>query len=66
MSPAMAMTLAAEAAMPAYASGLSGVTLSGKNGTLFTYYDANGAVTATAADVRRIRIIVIAKTGTGL
>jgi len=57
---------AAEAAMPAYASGLSGVTLSGKSGALFTYYDASEAVTATAANVRRVRMIVIAKTGTGL
>jgi len=57
---------AAEAAMPAYASGLSAVTLSGKSGALFTYYDANEAVTSTAANVRRIRMIVIAKTGTGL
>jgi prepilin-type N-terminal cleavage/methylation domain-containing protein len=56
----------AEAVMPAYASGLTGVTLSGKSGALFTYYDTNEAVTATAANVRRIRMIIIAKTGSGL
>jgi len=57
---------AAEVIMPAYASGLSGVTISGKSGTLFTYYDANEAITATAANVRRVRMILIAKSGTGL
>ena len=57
---------AAEVVMPAYASTLASVTLSGKSGTLFTYYDANEAVTATAANVRRIRMILIAKSGTGL
>ncbi|MDD5505640.1 MAG: prepilin-type N-terminal cleavage/methylation domain-containing protein [Candidatus Omnitrophica bacterium] len=57
---------AAEAVVPAYASGLTGVTLSGKSGAIFTYYDTNEAVTATAANVRRIRMIIIAKTGTGL
>jgi prepilin-type N-terminal cleavage/methylation domain-containing protein len=56
----------AEAIMPGYASSLAGVTLSGKSGTLFSYYDANEAVTATPANVRRIRMILIAKTGTGL
>lgn len=60
---------AAEAIIPGYASSLASVTLSGKSGTLFTYYDANEAemlVTAPAANVRRIRMILIAKTGTGL
>lgn len=57
---------AAEAIIPSYFSNTTGVTLSGKSGTLFTYYDANEAVTATAANVRRIRMILIAKTGTGL
>ncbi len=57
---------AAETIIPAYASGLSGVTLSGKSGVLFTYYDANEALTSNAANVRRIKMILIAKSGTGL
>ena len=57
---------AAETVIPAYLSNLSGVTLSGKSGTLFTYYGANEAITATAVNVRRIRMILIAKSGTGL
>lgn len=56
---------AAEAAIPAYSS-IAGITMSGKSGTLFTYYGANEAVPATAADTRRVRIILIAQTGTGL
>lgn len=55
-----------ENAIPGYVSNLTGVTLSGKNGALFTYYDASNAVTATAAGVRRIEIKLIAITGTGL
>jgi prepilin-type N-terminal cleavage/methylation domain-containing protein len=54
-----------EQAIPAYSSA-SGLNLSGKSGTLFTFYDATGAVTAVAANVRRIQIILIAKSGTGL
>jgi hypothetical protein len=57
---------AAEAIIPGYASSLANVTLSGESGTLFTYYDANEGLPATAANVRRIRMILIAKTGTGL
>ena len=57
---------AAEAIMPGYVSSLASVTLSGKSGTLFTYYNANEGAPATAADVRRISMILIAKTGTGL
>ncbi|MFH1281375.1 MAG: type II secretion system protein [Candidatus Omnitrophota bacterium] len=56
---------AAEAIIPSYFSNTTGVTLSGKLGTLFTYYDLADAVTAAAANVRRIRMILIAKTGTG-
>lgn len=56
----------AEAVIPSYFSNTTGVTLSGKSGALFTYYDSAEAVTAAAADVRRIRIILIAKSGTGL
>jgi len=56
---------AAEVALPRYSS-IAGVTMTGKSGTLFTYYDSANAVTATAANVRRIQMILIAKTGTGL
>jgi len=57
---------AAEDIIPSYVSGAAGISLSGKSGDLFTYYDSSEAVTATAANVRRIRIILIAKSGTGL
>jgi prepilin-type N-terminal cleavage/methylation domain-containing protein len=56
---------ASEVALPYYSSAAT-ITLSGKSGTLFTYYDTNEAVTAVAANVRRIRMILVAKTGTGL
>lgn len=56
---------AAETNIPGYSS-LAGLNLSGKSGTLFTYYDSANAVTAVAANVRRIQIILIAKSGTGL
>lgn len=52
-----------ESAIPYYAS--SGVTFSGKSNKLFTYYDSNEAVTATASSVRRVKLALIAKTGTG-
>jgi prepilin-type N-terminal cleavage/methylation domain-containing protein len=55
----------AEVLIPAY-SGAAAITLNGKSATLFTYYDTNEAVTAVAANVRRIKMILIAKTGTGL
>ena len=53
-----------ESPIPAY-SNVSGITLSGQSGTLFTYYDANEAVTSIAANVRRINMTLIAQTGTG-
>lgn len=56
----------AEVIMPSYFSNTTGVTLSGKSGALFTYYDSAEATTAAAANVRRIRIILVAKSGTGL
>ena len=56
---------AAETNLPYYSSAAS-IALSGQSNVLFTYYDSAQAVTATAANVRRIRIILIAKTGTGL
>ncbi len=56
---------AVEVALPYY-SGLAGIAIAGKAGTLFTYYDSNDAVTAVLANVRRIQMILIAKTGSGL
>jgi len=55
----------AEVALPYY-SGLAGIAISGKTGTLFTYYDSADALTAIPANVRRIGIILIVKSGTGL
>ena len=55
----------AEAYIPAY-SGVAGLSLSGKSGALFSFYDLNGSPTSTAANVRRISMILIAKTGSGL
>lgn len=57
---------AAEALIPSYSSNTATLTLSGKSGTLFTYYDSAEAITATAANVRRIGLILIAKSGSGL
>ncbi|HOW59548.1 MAG TPA: prepilin-type N-terminal cleavage/methylation domain-containing protein [Candidatus Omnitrophota bacterium] len=53
----------AEALVPDGAA--SDMVLAGVSGALFTYYDANEAVTNTAADVRRIAINLIAQNGTG-
>ncbi len=58
--------LVPEAIIPAYISSLPGATISGKSGVMFTYYDSADVVTATPANVRRIRMILIAKSGTGL
>lgn len=60
----------ADALIPYYIPA-AGVTVAGKNGSLFTYYDdaTDGTaevVTATAADVRRIEISLIAVSGSGL
>lgn len=44
----------------------AGVNLSGKSGAVFTYYDANESVTSTPANVRRVKIVLTAKSGTGL
>lgn len=52
-------------ALPYY-SGVASIALSGKNNILFTYYNASEGAPTTAADVRRIQINLIAKTGTGL
>jgi len=53
----------AEAQIPYYAT--SGVSIAGKDGALFTYYDTNETGTAVAANVRRIAINLIVKTGSG-
>lgn len=54
-----------------YYTPAAGVTVTGGSGSLFTYYDdaTDGTaevVTATAADVRRIEISLIAVSGSGL
>ena len=52
-----------EALIPYYVT--SGISVTGKNGTLFTCYDANDLTTSNPANVRRIVVTLIAKTGTG-
>ncbi|MBI5415977.1 MAG: prepilin-type N-terminal cleavage/methylation domain-containing protein [Candidatus Omnitrophica bacterium] len=55
----------AQEVIPYYAS-VAGVSMVSKTaGQLFAYYDANEAVTATAADVRWITIGLTARTGSG-
>lgn len=56
---------AAETALPYYSSA-SGIAMSGKNGALFTYYNSAEGIPVIPGDVRRIKMILIAKTGTGL
>lgn len=53
----------AEANLPYYVP--FGVTVEGKSGLVFAYYDANEAVTAIPTNVRRIEITLVARTGTG-
>ncbi len=49
-----------------YYSSSSNIALTvGRNAKMFTYYDANEAVTTTAASVRRVEINFIAKYKTG-
>lgn len=48
---------------PYYAN--TGVTMSAKSGTLFTYYDINEAATSTPANIRRVVIGLVGQTGTG-
>lgn len=43
----------------------SGISMSGKNGQLFLYYDGSEAITANPVNVRRISVALIAMTGTG-
>ncbi len=52
-----------ESPVPYYA--VSGINISGKNNALFTYYDSTNAVTNNPANVRRIQIVLIARTGSG-
>jgi type II secretory pathway pseudopilin PulG len=49
--------------IPYYQTGAIRVT--GRNGTLFTYYDGNDTATTIPANVRRVRIDVSVITGTG-
>ena len=43
----------------------SGVSITGKNNRLFTFYDAAEGVTNNPSNVRRIEMTLIVKTGTG-
>lgn len=53
----------AEALIPYYA--VTGVNLAGESSKLFTYFDASENTASLPADVRRIRIDLIAMTGSG-
>ncbi|MBL7151291.1 MAG: type II secretion system protein [Candidatus Omnitrophica bacterium] len=53
----------AEALIPYYAG--TGINLSGAGGQLFSYYDSAEASTSTPADVRRVKINLVAMTGSG-
>jgi len=55
----------AEANLPYYSSG-TGITMSGQSGKVFSYYNATEAATSTPANVRRVEIILSAKSGSGL
>jgi len=43
----------------------SGLTLTGQSNKLFSYYDANESPTAVLADIRRIQINLVVKSGSG-
>ena len=49
---------------PTY-SNLPGITIIGKGAVLFRYYDSNDTITAVAADIRRVAVDIIARTGSG-
>ena len=49
-----------------YYSPSSGVTVAGKDGKVFSYYDQSENVTANPDDVRRISVATVVETGTGL
>ena len=55
----------ADALIPYYIPA-TGVTVTGKNGTLFTYLDGSEATTAVVDNVRRIETALIAISGSGL
>ena len=55
----------ADALIPYYIPA-AGVTVAGKDGTLFTYFDGSDATTAVADNVRRIEVALIASSGSGL
>lgn len=57
------ISAAPEVLLPYYASG--GINISGKSGSLFTYYDANENLTSEPANVRRVKLNLIASTGSG-
>lgn len=52
-----------ESLIPYYAT--AGVSLTGKNSKLFTYYDTNEVETTNPVNVRRIKVDIVAKTGSG-
>ena len=43
----------------------TGIDIYGKSNVLFTYYDTSEVITAVPANVRRIKISIIAQTGSG-
>lgn len=43
----------------------SGINITGKSSKLFTYYDSSNNTTSTPSSVRRIKVALIAETGTG-
>ena len=55
----------AEQFLPPYVPA-AGVTFSGVSGAVFTYYDAGENPTNTPANVRRVKIALTVKSGTGL
>lgn len=59
-----AINAGAEKVIPYYLT--TGINVTGINNRLFTYYDANEIETTSPANVRRIGLGLIAKTGSGL
>ena len=54
---------ATEMLIPYYVT--TGINITGKDNKLFTYYDAGDTETSDPEDIRRIKVTLIAKTGTG-
>jgi prepilin-type N-terminal cleavage/methylation domain-containing protein len=48
-----------------YYSAPSGISIAGKSGVMFSYYDINEIATSVPINVRRIKITLVAKTGSG-